>query len=320
MNYYFVEQAGYLELGGEDGLDFLQRQTTNDMRGYNGKSALVTVLTSPSARILDVLTLLPDPEIMHDEKVLKRCMHILTLPHYGTRTAEFLTNRIFFMDKVSITEKESEFFRIELFGYDVDKTITKIGFGALPDPAEILSAEIDGCLIRAVGSISEFQLGCQLLVPENIKDVVLDLIEDSGAFQVNEGQYNTLRIEAGLPRAGYELTTDYTPLEVGLENLVSTTKGCYTGQEVIARQINYDKVTQYLSGLKLLESAQIGERIWLEDKPVGKITSVAYSDRHGDLALAVIKRPHNQPGSELYVGQNNANAVKAQVVGLPLLN
>jgi len=154
-------------------------------------------------------------------------------------------------------------------------------------------------------------------VPANIKDAVLNLMEESGALPVNDKQYNVLRIEADLPRAGYELTGEYTPLEVGLKNMVSETKGCYTGQEVIARQINYDKVTQSLTGLNLQESIQIDERIWFDKKSVGVITSVGYSDRHGDIALAILKRPHNQPGSELFVGQSRANAVKAQVVELP---
>jgi folate-binding protein YgfZ len=317
MSYYFIENAGYLEMSGEDCIDFLQRQTTNDVLGFDGKSALVTVLTSPNARILDVLTLLPDPGCMDDEMAQRNCLHILTLPQYGTGTVEFLTNRIFFMDNVSIIEKHSDFYQIELFGNDVDETLSKIGFGAFPEPAEILSLDVQDCIIRAVCRLDELKLGCRLLVPVNNKDVVLDLMKDSGAFPVDEEQYNALRIEAGLPRAGYELTRDYTPLEVGLESLVSTTKGCYTGQEVIARQINNDKVTQYLSGLKLFESAQIGERIWFEDKSVGKISSVAYSERHGDIALAVIKRPHNQPGNELYVGKSKTNAGKAQIVKFP---
>lgn len=106
-------------------------------------------------------------------------------------------------------------------------------------------------------------------MPANIKDAVLNLMEESGALPVNDKQYNVLRIEADLPRAGYELTGEYTPLEVGLKNMVSETKGCYTGQEVIARQINYDKVTQSLTGLNLQESIQIDERIWFDNKSVG---------------------------------------------------
>jgi folate-binding protein YgfZ len=319
MSNYFIETPGYLEMSGEDGVDFLQRQTTNDVHRFDGKSALVTILTSPKARILDVLTLLPDPNILHDEAKQRRCMHILTLPNYSTRTVEFLTNRIFFMDKVSIMERNGEFVQIELFGSGADLTISKIGFGALPEPAEILSTEIDGCLLRVVGRVKELHLGCRLLVPPKIADDILDLIEDSGANPVTEEQYNVLRIEAGLPMAGYELTSDYTPLEIGLENVVSKTKGCYTGQEVIARQTNYDKVSQYLSGLKLSDQAQIGERVRFENKSVGKITSAAFSDRHGDIALAVIKRPHNQPGNELYVEQRDTTIVNAQIVELPFI-
>ena len=320
MSYYLIENPGYFEIKGEDGIDFLQRQTTNDVHKFDRKSALVTVLTSPKARILDVLTLLPGPTTNQNEGVQENCMLILSLPGYGTSTVKFLTDRIFFMDKVSISEMSGDFIQIELYGDGADSTMIKIGFEAPPDPGEILSTENNGYLIRTVGRINELQLGYRLLVTLDKKDSFLNLMKESGALPVNEEQFNALRIEAGIPRAGYELSSDYTPLEVGLKNMVSEIKGCYTGQEVIARQINYDKVTKHLSGLKLQEGVKINERIWFDGKFVGVITSAGYSERHGDIALAIVKRPHNQPGTELYVGQSSEDAVMSQVVELPFTN
>jgi folate-binding protein YgfZ len=102
-----------------------------------------------------------------------------------------------------------------------------------------------------------------------------------------------MRVEAGLPAAGAELSEDYTPLEAGLAAAISSTKGCYTGQEVLARQITYDKVTQHLCGLRLTRRAQPGGRVWAPDgSPVGRVTSAATSPRFGEIALAVVKRPH----------------------------
>ena len=117
-----------------------------------------------------------------------------------------------------------------------------------------------------------------------------------------------MRIEKGIPAAGHELVEDYTPLEIGFRCAISDNKGCYTGQEVIARQINYDKVTKHLVGLCL-------EKIPLENltlysgennQPAGKVTSSELSPRFGPIALAVVKRPFHEPGTELFLRFDDA--------------
>ncbi len=123
-----------------------------------------------------------------------------------------------------------------------------------------------------------------------------------------------LRVEAGLPAAGAELSEEYTPLEAGMEHAVSGDKGCYPGQEVLARQVTYDKVTQRLVGLKLSEPVTPGKRLLAEGKPAGVVTSAAVSPRFGAIALGVVKRPHHEVGTRLEV-ETEWSAV---VAGLPL--
>ena len=82
-----------------------------------------------------------------------------------------------------------------------------------------------------------------------------------------------------------------------MEHAVSGNKGCYPGQEVIARQLTYDKVTQRLVGLRLDEPVAPGGRLLAEGKPVGVITSAAVSPRFGAIALGVVKRPHHEVGT-----------------------
>ena len=125
----------------------------------------------------------------------------------------------------------------------------------------------------------------------------------AGVEQLSPESHHILRVEAGLPAAGAELTEEFTPLEAGLEYAVSGAKGCYTGQEVLARQTTYDKVTQHLVRLRLEAPAGAGERLWAGDKVVGVITSAAVSPRFGPVALGVVKRPHHEPGSELTAGE-----------------
>ena len=121
-----------------------------------------------------------------------------------------------------------------------------------------------------------------------------------------------LRVEAGLPGAGAELSGDFTPLESGLRSAVSENKGCYTGQEIIARQISYDKITQFLVGLHLDTSTALGTRLYSEGRPVGAITSVAISPRFGAIALGIVRRPHHETGTLLHAGLESDGGIAAR--------
>ena len=100
------------------------------------------------------------------------------------------------------------------------------------------------------------------------------IMVDSGAPALDSETYHVLRVESGVPHVGHELIQDYTPLEIGLNSAVSNEKGCYTGQEVLARQITYDKVTQKLCGIKFESEIEPGTRIWVGERTVGILTSV----------------------------------------------
>jgi folate-binding protein YgfZ len=172
--------------------------------------------------------------------------------------------------------------------------------------------------VQALALEPTFGLGVRLLLPAANLAAIENFLDQSGAAQLSDEEYSILRIESGLPAGGAELTEDYTPLETGLAAAISGTKGCYTGQEVIARQVTYDKVAQHLCGLRLTRRAQPGERLWAPDgSPVGKVTSVATSPRIGEIALAVVKRPHHEPGSDLWVGEALESAMEGRVVSLP---
>jgi folate-binding protein YgfZ len=160
--------------------------------------------------------------------------------------------------------------------------------------------------------------GQRLLIPSENFDQVIDAIEDFGATPLSSKTFEVLRIEKGMPAAGHELVDKYTPLETGYQWAVSESKGCYTGQEVLARQITYDKITRQLVGLKLEETKNPGDKLWsLEDgKQVGEITSSALSPNHGPIALGILKKPFNQDGTEVRVGEKTDGQI-AIVTSLP---
>ena len=120
--YYQIPRAGSLVVAGKDREAFIQRQTTNDIHQLSADRALFTVLTSPTARILDVLYLLSEQDHIR----------VLTLPGMGETTAGFLNRCIFFMDKVTVQDTSAELAQIYLVGPAISKILSSAFSISLP--------------------------------------------------------------------------------------------------------------------------------------------------------------------------------------------
>jgi folate-binding protein YgfZ len=133
------------------------------------------------------------------------------------------------------------------------------------------------------------------------------------------------RIEAGLPRFGQDMDSTTLPPEAGLDaTAVSYSKGCYIGQEVIARIRTYGQVAKSLRGLRLPddlpELPAKGAKIFREEKEVGAITSATRSPTlHANIALGYVRREAAAPGTELWVAAAAAK-FPARVVALPFIS
>ena len=144
----------------------------------------------------------------------------------------------------------------------------------------------------------------------------VDVIGEPGAAlgidTVSDEAAECARIEAGRPRLGYDMDADTMPQEAGInERAVSFTKGCYVGQETVARLHYRGKPNRHLRGLRLSEPAERGTEILLGEKVVGRLGSTSVSPRLGPIALALVRR-EAEPGATVEVG-----GAPAEVVGLP---
>jgi folate-binding protein YgfZ len=134
---------------------------------------------------------------------------------------------------------------------------------------------------------------------------------------VSEDAAECVRIESGRPRLGHELDGTTIPQEAGLnERAVSFTKGCYVGQETVARLHYKGKPNRHLRGLRLSALAAHGDPIRLGDREVGTVGSACESPVHGPIALALVRR-EAEPGDEVLVGDA---AAPATVVDPPFSN
>ncbi len=294
--FYLLSDGGCLRLEGSTRLEFLQRQTSNDLRSLTQGGVLATVLTSPTARIQDVFW------VLHHGDHLT----LVTLPERGAASAAFLRGRIFFNDDVTVTECSSEVVQLDLFGPRLEEACARLGW-SLPPEGQFFRQPVGDVVVALYDARGVGSLGWRLLLPRESVEAVCSRLEEAGLTGVDETVYEICRVEAGIPGGRGELTEVYNPLEVGLmEQTVSLSKGCYTGQEVLARQVNYDKITRHLVGLWLSGEVTAGTPVTVEGKTVGEVTSVVSSPRLGWIALGVLKRPHHTAGTAMQVGGTQA--------------
>ena len=136
----------------------------------------------------------------------------------------------------------------------------------------------------------------------------------AGAPEVVEETAEILRIEAGTPRFGAEMGPQTMPAEAGIvEAAVNFEKGCYIGQEPVARLHYKGRPNRRLRGLRLSAPSAAGEALRLGEKEVGSIGSSCLSPALGPIGLAIVRR-EAEPGDELAVGEDG---VTARVVDLP---
>ena len=180
---------------------------------------------------------------------------------------------------------------------------------ALPEHA-CEPASIEGVDCLAVGTAGGIDLIAAAADAGRLRAALLG----GGAVEVGAEAVEILRIEAGTPRFGAEMGAETMPAEAGIvESAVSFTKGCYIGQETVARLHYKGRPNRNLRGLRLSAPAAAGAILRLGEKEVGRVGSACVSPALGPIALAIVRREAG-PGDELAVGEDG---VTARVVDLP---
>jgi folate-binding protein YgfZ len=173
-----------------------------------------------------------------------------------------------------------------------------------------VAVEIDGVGALAVRT----DLGIDLLCDAAECERLMSALGARGAAPVGEAAAECVRIESGRPRYGLDLDDTVIPQEAGLnERAVSFTKGCYVGQETVARLYYKGKPNRHLRGLRLSAPAAPGAELHFGERVVGVLASTALSPRLGSIALALVRR-EAEPGAVVQVG---GDGVSGEVVGLP---
>src|SRR4051794_17595248 len=208
-------------------------------------------------------------------------------------------------------------------GYDVElhkRTLEQALFSLLgPRPREGAGADAAG-LGQAEhdnprgepGAPVTTDLGVDVICAAEHAGDVRTRLEAAGAVPITEADGEMRRVETGRPSYGVDLDESVIPQEAGLnERAVSFTKGCYVGQETVARLHYKGKPNRHLRGLRLAAPVEPGTPLRLGDREVGRVGSSVVSARFGPVALAIVRR-------EAAVGDAvDAGGVAATVVDLP---
>jgi folate-binding protein YgfZ len=294
-------ERGKLALTGPDSVEFLNGQVTNELSD----------LTPGHGRYAAFLT--------HKGKMLGDLRVLAVAGQDGELELLLDTERSALQSLFDMIRRFKVGYRLELHKRTLERgLLSLIGpragdlLPAQPGPNEhdSLPVEIDGVPALAIRT----DVGVDLLCNSQDAAQLMVILQRAGAQPVDEPAAECLRIEAGRPRYGVDIDDSTIPQEAGLnERAVSFTKGCYVGQETVARLYYKGKPNRHLRGLLLSNPAESGEELLLGERQVGRLGSVAVSPRLGPIALALVRR-EAEPGSTLAVGHTGTSA---RVVELP---
>jgi len=290
---------GRLRAVGRDRLDLIHRMSTNDLTEVAVGEARPTVLTTAIARIVDVVW------------VLNRGETALCVTSTGTGAAvrQWLSGYIFYNDKVKFEDASGTLGQLGIYGPRAGAVVETLVTGAAALAANRFVEQDNVITWRGRPLAGD---GFTIIAPRERIAALREQAVSAGATMASEAAYQLLRLAAGEPYAGHELTEEYIPLEANLWSAVSFTKGCYIGQEIIARMESRGKLARRLSGIKLESPVAEGREVRVGEAVSGRVTTAGVLPDIGAVALGFLKTAHAEPGTAVTV-----DGVHGQVVPLP---
>ncbi len=288
---FLVRRRGIVLVKGSDATEFLQGQLTNDVEALGADQGCYAALLDRKGHM------------QADMRVL-RLSSGETWLDTEPEAVEAVTRHLRMYSvgrEVEVEEASNAWAVTSLIGPAADQAA-----GAAPLEGEHAQRRFErqGIEVLAVAT----DLGLDLITPAGRASELHDLLAESGAVEVSEEATEILRVESGRPRFGREMSNATIPQEAGIEGrAVSFTKGCYIGQETVARLHYKGKPNRHLRGLQLEAPVSDDEEIALEARQVGRIGTAVISPVHGPIALAVIRREAG-PGALVEVGEHGVGA------------
>ena len=290
-----VDRAGRgrLALTGADRRAFLHGQVTNDVEGLEpGRGCYAALLTHKGKMLSDLRVLDLGDELL------------LSCERAGLQELFNMIRRYKLGSDVELHKRTLEMGELSLIGPDARRIAVADGLG--PAEHDSARASIGGHPVVLAAT----DVGVDVFCDAQHTDEVRAALVAAGAAEVGEAAAEVLRIEHGRPRFGLDLDDSVIPQEAGLnERAVSFTKGCYVGQETVARLFYRGKPNRRLRGLRLSAPVEPGTPLRLGEREVGRVTSAAVSPSFGPIGLAIVRR-EAAPGDALQAGEATATVAE----------
>jgi len=308
-----LSARGRIRLSGSEAVPFLNGLITNDVKALAPGTWMTAAFPNVQGRLLAAI------------RVLNHGDHFLIDTEEVTHTKVWqLLERFTLAGDFHVTDLTSQTSLISIQGAAARTVIaSKLGNAAAEVERNKITegktaAGIDVSVIRATHTGEE---GFDLFLADPDASRVWESLIEAKAQAVGSEVLEVLRIEAGVARYGIDMDESNIVSETNLDEAVSFTKGCYVGQEIIARIKYRGHVAKKLTGLIFENGLEVkpGAKILAAGKDAGRITSVTYSPALGrPIALGYVKYDFLAPGTNVTVMQDEAEAT-AQVTELPLV-
>jgi tRNA-modifying protein YgfZ len=325
-------ERGKLALTGSGAVEFLNGQVTNELVGLTpGEGCYAAFLTHKGKMLGDLRILAVEVRESErspsgvrsgdDEKDADQPLELLLDTERTALQALFDMIRRFKVGyEVGLHKRTLENSLLSLMGPRADEVAAKafeLDAASLPaqENGHVL-ARLEQTLVRLIRT----DVGIDALLESSATEALRSALEAAGAIGVSEAAAEVLRIEHGRPRYGMDIDENTIPQEAGLnERAVSFTKGCYVGQETVARLHYRGKPNRHLRGLRLSEAAEPGAELRLGERSVGRLASSVVSPVLGPIGLALVRR-EAEPGAIIAVGEHGTTGLappNAVVTELP---
>ena len=309
-----LSDRGLIEVSGGDRVRWLDGMLSNDVARLQaageGSGCYAITLTAKGRIVADLHVLVRDASFWL-EAAAAAVPKIIE--HF---------ERHLIADDVELRDLSASFDRLAVEG-PLASRLLECAAGAPLDLAA------DGCKILRIGETEVVaarygwsgEVGFQLLVPAGCGEVVAKEIEaaEFGSESISAGPktLEILRIEAGIPRFGAEIDETVLPAEARLGRAVSQSKGCYVGQEVVARMETAGRVSHLLVGLAMGEGPvpEPDSEITAGERRVGEVTSSCRSALAGSIALGFVRAAHSASGTEVRVAGRPARVTALPFAG-----
>jgi len=287
-----IEWSGstIVEHSGADALDLLNRLTTKELLSVRVGHSRRSVLTSDRGRVVDAFL------VAHvaDNKLLL----VSDSPN-----SERLISAIDYytiIEDAELEDKTESMLRLSLVG-PTSRDVVESTLGVTLESDTTSTIEFDGGSVVLVSDTSRGVEWVDVISASSSTSTISNAVTQNGAISVDQENFEHFRISTGIPGSDKEYGEHSNPIEAGLLDLIDWDKGCYVGQEVIARLDAYDKVQRNLKILKSDAPLEPGSKLSGDSKPAGLVTSASPLDTgNGEfLSLALVRKAFLETATEL---------------------